>query len=291
LEVTIMRDWFAAFAPDRNAAMPETWATRATRATETPKARKSSDSGWRHTEQGEGNKRATRAMGARTDPHADRSVAPVAQVLPMTEQSSEGARSPENQGLVPAVAHVALVALDSDEVWTEVEARDEFSSDISALRKAVAENPQCHSFFLAGEKVRLEASRPLPGEVMPQVRRLKPDVAEYLAGLRIMDGVAALLTGRPERELTAARQAVTAFVDNHLEAARCIGWSDLELFGCYPDREVARNRYDYAGAVTLAAMSGQAIERITELAAHYENGLVYYRKRLLPTDAVPVWEL
>jgi len=168
---------------------------------------------------------------------------------------------------------------------------DEFSSDVSALLKAVAENPQCHSFYLAGEKVRLEASRPLPGEVRPQVRRLKPDVTEYLAGLRIMDGVAALLTGRPERELTAARQAVTAFVDNHLEAARCIGWSDLELFGCYPDREVARNRYDYAGAVIMAAMSGQAIERVTELAAHYENGLVYYRKRPLPADAVPVWEL
>ncbi len=286
-----MRDWFAAFAPDRNAAMPETWATGATRATETPKARKSGDFGWRQHELVEGNKGATRATEAHTDLDAEHPVAPVAQVLPMTEQSSKGARSPETQGLVSAVAHVALVALDSDEVWTEVEARDEFSSDMSALLKAVAENPHCHSFYLAGKRVRLEASRPLPGEVRPQVRRLKPDVAEYRVGLRVMDGVAALLTGRPDHELTAAKQVVMAFLDNHLEAARCIGWSDLELFGCYPDREVARSRYDYAGAVILAAMSGDFIERITELAAHYENGLVYYRKRRMPADAVPVWEL
>ncbi len=167
---------------------------------------------------------------------------------------------------------------------------DELSSDVSALLKAVAENPQCRIFCLAGDKVRLEALQPLPGEVIPQLRRLKPDVTEYLVGLRIMDGVAALLTGRPERELTAARQAVMAFVDNHLEAARCIGWLDLELFGCHPEREAARSRYDYAGAVTLAAMSGHSIERITEQAAHYENGLAYYR-RTMPADAVPVWKL
>jgi hypothetical protein len=177
---------------------------------------------------------------------------------------------------------------DFDDGQTREEADDEYSSDISALLKAVAENPQCHSFYLAGEKVRLEASRPLPGEVRPQVRRLKPDVTEYLAGLRFMDGVAPLLTGRPERELKAAKRAVMAFMDNHLEAARCIGWSDLELFGRHPDREAARSRYDYAGAVTVAAISGHSIERITEQAAHYENGLVYYRKRPMPADAVPV---
>lgn len=114
-----MRDWFAAFAPDQNAVMPETRATRATRATETRKGRKSADSGWRHTEDGKGNKWATRATEACTDPHAEHSVAHVAQVLPKQKQSSEGARSPENQSLVPPVAHVAYVALHSDEVRTE----------------------------------------------------------------------------------------------------------------------------------------------------------------------------
>jgi hypothetical protein len=111
------------------------------------------------------------------------------------------------------------------------------------------------------------------------------------ANERILAAIPILLTGRPDHELTAAKQVVMAFLDNHLEAARRIGWSDLELFGCYPDREVARNRYDYAGAVILAAMSGDLIERVTKLAAHYEDGLVYYRKRLMPADAVPVWEL
>ena len=114
-----MRDWFAAFAPDQNAVIPKTWATRATRATATRKARKSSDSGWQHAEHVEGNKRATRATEAHTGAHAEHSVAPVARLLPKPEWSSDGARSPENQGLVPPVAHVAHVALHSDEVWTE----------------------------------------------------------------------------------------------------------------------------------------------------------------------------
>ncbi len=108
---------------------------------------------------------------------------------------------------------------------------------------------------------------------------------------RILDAIPVLLTRRPDHELKAAGKAVMAFLDNHLETARRIGWSDLELFGCHPNREAARNRFDYAGAVTLAAMFGKSIERITELAAHYENGLVYYRKRPMPADAVPVWEL
>jgi hypothetical protein len=53
---------------------------------------------------------------------------------------------------------------------------------------------------------------------------------------------------------------------------------------------VARNRYGYAGAVILAAMSGNLIERVTELAAHYQDGLIYCR-RPMPADAVPVWKL
>jgi hypothetical protein len=91
--------------------------------------------------------------------------------------------------------------------------------------------------------------------------------------------------------LSEAKEVVMAFLDIHLEMARRIGWTDLELFGCHPDLEAARNRYDYAEAVTLAAISGNLIERITEQAAHYENELVYCRKRPMPADAVPVWEL
>jgi len=163
-------------------------------------------------------------------------------------------------------------------------------SNVSALLKEVAEHHQCR-VTLDGEKVKLRAPAPLPDDLLAQLRQHKAEVIDYLASARIVAAIPILLTGRPDRELTAARQTVMAFLDNHLETARRIGWSDLELFGCYPDREVARNRYDYAGAVTMAAMSGKLIERITELAAHYENGLVYYRKRLMPADAVPVWEL
>ncbi len=45
-----------------------------------------------------------------------------------------------------------------------------------------------------------------------------------------------------------------------------------------------------AASALMAAITGKSIERITELAAHYENGLVYYR-RPLPAGAVPVWGL
>jgi len=163
-------------------------------------------------------------------------------------------------------------------------------SNVPALIKEATERYQCR-MVLAGEKVKLRAPAPLPDDLLEQLRQHKAEVIEHLASARIVAAIPILLTGRPDHELTAARQAVMAFLDNHLETARRIGWSDLELFGCYPDREVARNRFDYAGAVTLAAMSGKLIERVTELAAHYENGLVYYRKRPMPADAVPVWEL
>jgi hypothetical protein len=116
-------------------------------------------------------------------------------------------------------------------------------------------------------------------------------LAAPLPGKRILAALPILLIRRPDRELTVARQAVMVFLENHLETARRIGWTDLELFGCYPVREAARNRYDYAGAVTLAAISGHSIEQMTVRAAHYENGLVYYRKRPMPVDAVPLWEL
>ncbi len=161
-------------------------------------------------------------------------------------------------------------------------------SNVPALIKEATERYQCR-MVLAGEKVKLRAPAPLPDDLLERLRRHKAEVIEHLAKARIMAAIPILLARRPDHELTAARQAVLAFLDNHLEAARHIGWADLELFGCHP--RAGRNRYDYMGAVTLAAISGDLIERITELAAHYENGLVYYRKRPMPADAVPVWEL
>jgi hypothetical protein len=67
------------------------------------------------------------------------------------------------------------------------------------------------------------------------------------ANEHILAAIPILLTGRPEHELTAARQTVMAFLNTHLETARRIGWTDLELFGCHPDREAARNRYTRFG--------------------------------------------
>ena len=135
-------------------------------------------------------------------------------------------------------------------------------------------------------------SRNLSGEI-PEKSAILADLATLAAPALencILSAIPTLLTGRPVHELTAAKQAVMAFLENHLDAARRIGWSDLELFGCHRDRGAARNRFDYAGAVTLAAISGHSIERITERAAHYENRLAYFR-RPMPADAVSVRDL
>ncbi len=129
------------------------------------------------------------------------------------------------------------------------------------------------------------------GENVPQLAELAELAAPPHPEQYILDSIPILINGRPDHELTAAKWAVMAFMDNHLDEAHRIGWTDLELFGCFPVQEFARHRYDYCGAVILAAMFGKSIEQITELAAHYENGLVYYRKRPMPADAVPVWEL
>ena len=143
---------------------------------------------------------------------------------------------------------------------------------------------------LAGEKVSLKAPRPLPGEVMARLRRHKAEVIDHLARARILNGLKALLSSTGQWDKDKGMAAVSLFLRDHWTAAHAAGWTDKELFACYPDLKFASVRYDYAGPVTSSALSGVPIDRVTSDQIHFQNNLVH-RKRSLPADAVPVWEL
>ena len=81
---------------------------------------------------------------------------------------------------------------------------------------------------------------------------------------------------------------VEHFLDEHLPEARRLGWSDVDLFGCYPDSSFAGVRYDAMGAVTLAALTASPIGTVSSVAVYYPNGLA--SRRPLPcARAEPVW--
>ena len=84
--------------------------------------------------------------------------------------------------------------------------------------------------------------------------------------------------------------AVRHFLREHWNAAHTTGWTDEELFACYPDLNFAGVRYDYAGPGTASALSDVLIDRVTASQVIFQNNLVH-RKRSMPADAVPVWEL
>ena len=155
-------------------------------------------------------------------------------------------------------------------------------SDVSALLKEVTERHHCR-MVLAGEKVRLSAPRPLPGQVMERLRRHKRDVIDYLARARILGGVEALLSSTGRWDTDRGMAAVCLFLRKHLNAAHGAGWADEELFACYPDVNFAPVRYDYAGPGTSSALSGVPIDRVTRDQIRFQNNLVH-RKRPLQAD-------
>ena len=162
-------------------------------------------------------------------------------------------------------------------------------SEVSALLKEVTERHKCR-LSLDGERVRLKAPRPLPGEVMARLRRHKPDVVNYLAKARILDGVEALLSSTGRWDADRGMAAVRHFLREHWTAAHAAGWTDEELFACYPDLNFAPVRYDYAGPGTSSALSGVPIDQVTPDQIRFQNNLVH-RKRTLQADAVQIWEL
>ena len=143
---------------------------------------------------------------------------------------------------------------------------------------------------LDGEKVRLKAPAPLPDDLLKRLRRHKADVIEHLARARILDGAEALLSSAWRWDTDRGMAAVRHFLREHWNAAHGASWTDEELFACYPDLNFAGVRYDYAGPGTASALSGVLIDRVTASQVIFQNNLVH-RKRPMPTDAVPVWEL
>lgn len=162
-------------------------------------------------------------------------------------------------------------------------------SDVSVLLKEVSERHHCR-VSLDGEKVRLKAPKPLPGEVMTRLRQHKADVIDYLCRARVLDGVEALLSSAWRWDTDRGMAAVRHFLREHWNAAHAAGWTDEELFACYPDLNFAGVRYDYAGPGTASALSGVPIDRVSASQVIFQNNLVH-RKRPMPADAVPVWEL
>ena len=85
-------------------------------------------------------------------------------------------------------------------------------------------------------------------------------------------------------------RAVQDFIDYHLDQARRLGWSDVELFGCCPDPDFALVRYDCMGAVTSSALTGWTIVSVSADGIRYANGLASRRGQ--PASlARPVWEV
>ena len=81
---------------------------------------------------------------------------------------------------------------------------------------------------------------------------------------------------------------VEHFLDEHFPEARRLGWSDVDLFGCYPDPAFVAVRYDAMGAVTIAALTKTRIASLSATEIRGADGLA--SRRPLPSRlARPVW--
>jgi hypothetical protein len=84
--------------------------------------------------------------------------------------------------------------------------------------------------------------------------------------------------------------ATGSFLDRWANEAVQCGWSDLDVFGCNPDRPDAR--FDCMGLVTL-------LDRAEVIALDHEGATLKtqigsqlrYRRRPLPTGTVSLWDL
>jgi hypothetical protein len=141
-----------------------------------------------------------------------------------------------------------------------------------------------------GEKVKLRAPKPLPDDLMERLRRHKADLIHHILPMQILDAIPMLLRGRPYHHQQACIDAVEQFLDRYWLATHDAGWTDAELFAVYPDVSFATVRYDYAGPVTMSALTGHLISHVEPDKIKFCNGLVHYRQSAMP-DAVPLWEL
>ena len=97
---------------------------------------------------------------------------------------------------------------------------------------------------------------------------------------------AASLYGSSEKHI----RVVERFLDQHCSEAQRLGWSDVNLFGCYSNRRFVAVRYDAMGAVTVAAFTGQAIISVSEMTLRLANNLSARGPASIHI-ATPVWSV
>jgi len=156
---------------------------------------------------------------------------------------------------------------------------------------------------LDGDHVRLRASRPLPEDVLAELRHHKTEVVHFLASrqrggvpLEWLAGVETLIAADPvadwrQAQWQALQAALPAFVTTWAPRVAMLGWSTLDVFGCHP--VASFNRLDMRG---LALSLHDA--RIVAVAEH-SAGLVFKCStspmtfsRCSPSaaaEAVPLW--
>jgi hypothetical protein len=83
---------------------------------------------------------------------------------------------------------------------------------------------------------------------------------------------------------------VEGFLRDNIGEARHMGWSDDDLFGCYPDAAFAGVRYDAMGPVTLAAFMAQPVIAVSGTSIRLANKLSA-RRPASRDIAQPVWSV
>jgi hypothetical protein len=172
------------------------------------------------------------------------------------------------------------------------------------------------SFEVDGDRLVVEIDSEPPPELLAELRAHKPELiailrpapsdnlaeraalVEYGAGVPRgwAEGFAALCTMPAPTGFSSERwarivDAAGVFIDKWASKAAELGWSDLDVFGCDPDRPAAR--FDAMGIVPL-------LERC-EVIGLDENGADLlsrvgevrqrYRRRPISPHAVPLWDL
>jgi hypothetical protein len=82
---------------------------------------------------------------------------------------------------------------------------------------------------------------------------------------------------------------VRTFLEQFWDAAIAAGWSEMELFGCHPDPEVAFARLDAMGAVTLSAVTGDPISDVQPGLIAYSSGLTLLMRER--SQSWPIWRV
>ena len=104
----------------------------------------------------------------------------------------------------------------------------------------------------------------------------------------ILEAYARLLSGAA-RDCSRGIELVQNFLHRNHANARCLGWTDVELFGCHLDQTLAVVRYDAMGAVTLSALMGWPTSAVLADRIQFVNGLSFVRGATCPC-AAKVWE-